>query len=197
MSARWLRRALPVLITAVVVAPAAAFAATTYTDVPASSPYSAAVRYLDAARIVTGCKADKFCPNDNAKRGDVATWLFHMSGNDPLVAPSVNASTVGGLTPDQLKGQTGPQGPAGVSGYETLATFKSGGDDPATGFSVTALCPSGKVAIGGGGGKVGHFFMTASFASGNTGWEVHFETPTETPEKWGGFAYVVCATVSG
>src|SRR3954452_25347236 len=102
MVGRWIRRALPVVVTAAVVAPAAAFAATTYTDVPAGAPYAAAVRYLDGAGIVTACKPSKFCPGDGAKRSDMATWLFHMSGNDPSVPPSVNAATVGGMTPDQL-----------------------------------------------------------------------------------------------
>jgi hypothetical protein len=193
MSGRWLRRALPVILTAAVVAPAAAYAATTYTDVPASSPYSAAVTYLDSAGIVTACKPSKFCPGDGAKRGDVATWLFHMSGNDPSVAPSVNAKTVGGLSPAQLRGQTGPQGPtgpAGVSGYEQVTRMVRHDQVPA--FSELIDCPSGKKVISGGIATVGRFYVTSSFPAGEHQWQVSVSTADGTPADFRGEVFAIC-----
>lgn len=46
----------------------------------------------------------------------MATFLHRASGNAPGVAPSVNAWTVRGMTPDDLRGQTGPAGPVGPAG---------------------------------------------------------------------------------
>jgi hypothetical protein len=191
MSGRWARRALPVLITAAVVAPAAAYAATTYTDVPSSSPYSAAVTYLDSAGIVTACKPSKFCPGDGAKRGDVANWLYRLSGHNPSVPPSVNAATVDGMTADQLKGQTGATGPAGVSGYQRVTRNVS--HTGTAGFVEFIDCPSPKKVISGGVATVGRFYITSSFPSGEGQWEVVLSTADGTPADFGGIVFALCA----
>jgi hypothetical protein len=138
--------------------------------------------------------SSKFCPGDGAKGSDVATWLYHMSGNDPSVPPSVNAATVGGMTPDQLKGQTGP---AGISGYERVAKGQTAGSAPATTLvQLTVSCPAGKTAISGGGITTGPFFMVASFQLDESTWEVDFRTADNTPQGFGGAVFATCAYVS-
>ncbi len=58
-------------------------------------------------------------------------------------------------------------------------------------ITVTANCPSGKVAVGGGGQPGGGGFVRASFPTGSptpTGWTIQFSNATA-----GNTAYVICA----
>jgi hypothetical protein len=112
------------IATAVVSAPTAVFAAHTgSTDVPDDSLYAGAVERLSAAGVVSGCTTTTFCPQATTTRGQLALLLDRQSGNG-AVAPSVNAATVMGMTPEQLQGATGATGPAGPAGVQGLTGEK-------------------------------------------------------------------------
>jgi hypothetical protein len=131
----------------VIAAPTAAFATHRYSDVPDDSIYAAALDRLAASGVVKGCTTTTFCPQDDVTRGQLALLLDRQSGKGD-VAPSVNAFTVMGMTAEQLRGQTGAQGPAGATGTkgDTGATGATGaqgaagtkGDTGASGPQGTA-----------------------------------------------------------
>lgn len=105
-------------VTAAVVAPTSVLAASRYSDVPADPALEAAVEYLADSGITQGCSVSgpaQYCPDDAVTRRQMALFLHRMSGNG-TVEPSVDAQTVQGFTPSQLRGQAGPPGPAGSAG---------------------------------------------------------------------------------
>jgi hypothetical protein len=103
--------------------------------------------------------------------------------------------------------QTGPQGPAGVSGYERVENFF-----PLTpGFTYSAVwstvqCPSGKQPLGGGGmapeepGGAGWAIERTRPVNGPPdGWEIQARriVPGPTPEGTSPLrVYAICATVT-
>lgn len=114
---------LAALVGGLVVAPSAAYAAHRYTDVPDNSIYASAVERLTAAGVIEGCTDTTYCPGADISRGQMALLLDRMSGNGD-VAPSVDAATLMGFTPEQLRGAkgdagaTGPQGDTGAAGSQ-------------------------------------------------------------------------------
>ena len=81
--------------------------------------------------------------------------------------------------PKGATGPTGPTGPVGISGYEVVHATPS---KPGDGFSdvlyVHAACPSGKLALGGGGfavslpavGPLQDLVLAASFTGSGSEW---------------------------
>jgi hypothetical protein len=87
-----------------------------FSDVPASSVHSGAVEWLADTGVTAGCRTGEFCPGQPVTRDQMASFMRRLAGADPMVAPVVDAATVGGLTAAELAGQTGPQGPDGPEG---------------------------------------------------------------------------------
>jgi hypothetical protein len=104
-----------VVVGGVLAAPAAALATHAFTDVPDDSIYAAALKRLTAAGVVEGCTSTAYCPQDDVTRGQLALLLDRLSGTGDI-APSVDAATVMGFTPEQLRGQTGAAGADGATG---------------------------------------------------------------------------------
>jgi len=76
--ARWLTYLLVVVLTAAVVAPATAFAAGKFTDVPDSNTFHGDISWLANAGVTKGCNppADTlYCPNGNVSRAQMAAFL--------------------------------------------------------------------------------------------------------------------------
>lgn len=87
----------------------------------------------------------------------------------------------------------GPQGPNGVSGYQTVVSNFSGGGG-------IANCPSGTVVLGGGyfmGSVVPPTdFVIDSGPGSNHEWDVAFHSTTTTPPAESGSVYAICATAN-
>lgn len=75
-----------------------------FDDVPDGYAHEDGVEFVADAGVTVGCVADgsEYCPNDPVTRGQMGTFMHRLSGNDPDTAPSVNAATLQGQSPDQL-----------------------------------------------------------------------------------------------
>ena len=67
------------MVIVAIAAPAIVLAAT-FTDVPPSSTFYAAVEKLAAARITGGCAVGKYCPKDGVTREQMAAFLTRTGG---------------------------------------------------------------------------------------------------------------------
>ena len=74
--------------------PTVALAVHVFDDVGDASTHADGIHYVADAGITSGCDADNFCPGDTLTRGQMATFLYHQSGNAAGVAPSVNAASI-------------------------------------------------------------------------------------------------------
>jgi hypothetical protein len=141
-----------------------AYGQSRFSDVPPGDVHEAGIQYVDQNGITAGCgDGTRFCPRDSLTRGQMATFLHRQSGKAPGIAPSVNADTLRGLTPDQLRA---------TSGREIVTTTQT-----ATGSTnfATIGCPEGKVAVGGGGlSSSSNWALVDSFPTDAGGWSVFF-----------------------
>ena len=96
---------------------AAAVEEAPFRDVPKDHEFADAIAWAKEMGITVGCDHDgHFCPSDFTTRGQMAAFLYRLSGADPAVGPVVDAETVRGLTPSQLQGRGGAQGSPGAPG---------------------------------------------------------------------------------
>lgn len=82
---------------------ASALAADRFDD-DISGSHRAGVSFVAETGVTAGCDADNYCPRDPVTREQMATFMHRLAGHADGVAPSVDAATVGGLTPEQLTG---------------------------------------------------------------------------------------------
>jgi hypothetical protein len=108
-----------------------------FDDVADDNPHAEGIQWLVDNGITVGCDADSFCPSDNLSRAQMGSFMFRLSGNDPDVDPSVNATLLDGV-----------DSTAFVQGVETVSTSLALEND--TFENVVVTCPAGKVAIAGG-----------------------------------------------
>ena len=84
MTIRISRRTLLMLILGVILAiPLGAWASHSFTDVPDTNTFHADIEWLAEEGITKGCNPpvnDKFCPNDNVTRGQMAAFLVRAMG---------------------------------------------------------------------------------------------------------------------
>jgi hypothetical protein len=111
----------------------------------------------------------------------------------------------GSLLADDFKagqipaGPAGPQGPAGPPGVsQRQVVTASTATDSSTPKQVTATCPAGKQAIGGGAGLTGPAgpALFASLPIGTNQWFGYGYEVNATGGAWRVTAYVVCARVT-
>jgi hypothetical protein len=101
----------------VLAATVAAFAADRFGDVARGHPHAAGIGWVADAGVTAGCgDGADYCPNDPVNRAQMATFMHRLSGNAPGVAPSVDAATLQGWGPGDLRGAEGPRGPQGPEG---------------------------------------------------------------------------------
>jgi hypothetical protein len=97
---RHVRIALLVLVVAAMAFPAGmVVAANGFSDVDPGSVHAAGIDAVAAAGVTVGCGGDRFCPNDNVTRAQMATFMHRLSGN-AATAPWVNAASLGGTGAD-------------------------------------------------------------------------------------------------
>lgn len=89
-----LRRAIT-LAALLLAIPSVAIAAHRFDDVPTSHTFHGAIDWMADNGITLGCNAagTEYCPNDSVTRGQMAAFMYRISGNDPSVQPSVAASS--------------------------------------------------------------------------------------------------------
>ncbi|MEJ2239885.1 MAG: S-layer homology domain-containing protein [Gemmatimonadales bacterium] len=90
------------LVGAVVAVPIVVYASHQFTDVPDTNPFHADIDWLADAGVTKGCAPTEYCPKNNVTREQMAAFMRRLSGNDPTVAPSVNAGQLGGYTATEL-----------------------------------------------------------------------------------------------
>ncbi len=92
---RWVRVALIVATTALIVAPLTAIASHSFTDVPDTNTFHSDIAWLADAGVTKGCNPPantEFCPNDNVSRGQMSAFLRRLSENKVVdAATAVNA----------------------------------------------------------------------------------------------------------
>jgi hypothetical protein len=82
--------------------------AVSFGDVPANHPHAAGIEFMRESGVTIGCgDGTNYCPADAVNRGQMGTFMHRLSGNAPGTAPSVDAATVMGLGPDDLRGEAG------------------------------------------------------------------------------------------
>lgn len=126
------RLGLLVAVVAAIAAPIGAWAASHFVDVPPGSTHEAAIEWMADNGVTSGCAADRYCPNDNVTRAQMATFMRNLA-----TSRAVDAGTVDGLTPSQLQTDTRI---TTVTGFRNFI--------PGETASVTATCPSGGIVIG-------------------------------------------------
>lgn len=95
---KWVRTAMIVVVTALIVAPLTAVAAHTFTDVPDSHTFHNDIDWLADANVTKGCNPaqgnTRFCPDDEVTRGQMAAFLKRLAENQVVdAATAVTAET--------------------------------------------------------------------------------------------------------
>jgi hypothetical protein len=130
---------LSIMAAVLISVPTAVWASHQFTDVPDSHLFHTGISWMKDNNITVGCNPpanDRYCPEDNVTRGEMATFLKRFAEN--TVA---DAATLQGLGPTQLApisvvGETGA-----ISTGENLAFA----DIP--GASTTITVPPGQTAL--------------------------------------------------
>ena len=148
---------LAVLIATMMVVPIAAYAISSFTDVPVSAFFHNSVDWMKTNNITVGCNPpanDKYCPNDDVSRGEMAVFFKRLAENKVVDAATAvtatnatnatnadNADTVAGLTPSELA----PFSIIGETDATTYGTDLSFKDITSASTSITV--PAGQTAV--------------------------------------------------
>lgn len=180
---------------------AAMAASDRFGDVASGHPHEAGIGFVVDSGVTAGCgDGSNYCPSDDVTRAQMATFMHRLSGHSPDAAPSVDAATVQGMTPDDLKGQDGADGVSGWALAEESETFVSSSQSG----TLVAECPAGTQVLGGGASQSGttrHLVLESRPSASNDGWQVTFDldqdlSPQDASDpKAGGTAYAICADV--
>lgn len=104
----------------------------------------------------------------------------------------------GPVGPAGPAGPAGPQGPPGLSGLQ--AVYATGAASSSATRTLTATCPSGKQAVGGGAtilpANVADVALTSSYLANPTTWTASGAETDATAAGWSLNAVVICATVA-
>ncbi len=97
---RWVRVAMIVGVTALIVAPLTAIASHSFTDVPDSNTFHSDIEWMKASGVTKGCNPPantQYCPDDNVSRGQMAAFMNRFAGylgaTDGTPAQADNAAT--------------------------------------------------------------------------------------------------------
>lgn len=153
----------------------------TFTDGP-FGVHEAGVDWLSRSGITAGCTPDRYCAGDPVTRAQMATFMHRLSGNAAGTARSVDAATVGGRSAAEL---------AVVNGFAQVT--ESARRTEAV-VDLTATCPSGTRALGGGGTIDGLYAQVADApsADGRT-WSVTWASLDHRAHEVDATVTVTCA----
>ena len=110
----------------------------TFTDGP-FGVHEDGVDWLSRSGVTAGCTPDRYCAGDPVTRAQMATFMHRLSGNAAGTSRSVDAATVGGRSAAEL---------AVINGF--VQVTESARRTEAV-VDLSASCPSGTRALGGGG----------------------------------------------
>lgn len=145
------RRRLGIATIGVVLAvliPTIAIAQASFPDVPPGYVHAPGIDWVADAGITAGCGGGDYCPTNPVTRAQMATFLYRASGHAPGIAPSIDAATVQGLGPDDLRGEPGPSGHLALAGQRCTPgvdmpmAFDAAGNLACYPTSVGPDCPS-------------------------------------------------------
>lgn len=116
-------------------------------DVPTSSPFLEDIEWLADADVTRGCgDGSDYCPTEPVTRQQMAAFMHRLAVNRV-----VDAGSVRGLGPEDLRGQPGPQGPQGDPGIVDFYSRSSTYEDSASGAHyISVHCREGDLPTGGG-----------------------------------------------
>ncbi len=80
---RWVRVAMIVGVTALIVAPLTAIASHSFTDVPDSNTFHSDIEWMKDSGVTKGCNPptnSEYCPDDNVTRGQMAAFMNRFAG---------------------------------------------------------------------------------------------------------------------
>jgi hypothetical protein len=172
-------------LTAVLVAAAVVgVAGLAYAAIPASNGTISACRDSKGVLKVIDAETGATCPSNQQP----LQWNQQGPAGPPGPPGAQGIPGLPGPT-----GPAGPQGPAGVSGLQS--TFATSAHNTAFTKAVTAYCPSGKKAIGGGIQAYGtSVTLQASYATSfNAGWQVIAEARSPNAD-WQLAVAAICVT---
>ena len=208
---------LAALIATVMVIPIAAYAIHSFTDVSDSAFFHNSVEWMKTNNVTAGCNPptnDKYCPNDNVSRGEMAVFLKRLAEFKVVDAATAvnadNATKLGGdskssfqqwgdtLPPDEsLTGAWGLNGDGFVSDNITFSTPLPGdipGSDThflAVGDPTTAECPGPGVAA------PGHLCVYEVETSGSITFHCFCDPETTTSDQAQSYGTVLFMNASG
>lgn len=153
----------------------------TFTDGP-FGVHEAGVDWLSRSGVTAGCTPDRYCAGDPVTRAQMATFMHRLSGNASGTARSVDAATVGGRSASEL---------AVINGF--VQVTESARRTEAV-VDLTATCPSGTRALGGGGTIDGLYAQVsdAPSADGRT-WSVTWASLDHRAHEVDATVTVTCA----
>jgi hypothetical protein len=192
------------------------FASHQFPDVLDSNQFHDDIAWLVDNGIANGYTNGNFGPRDSVSRQAMAHFLHEYNvafpggppGPEGPQGPEGPEGPQGPEGPAGPEGPVGPEGPAGVGIVEqsrVVGTPASDADaDKGQSYSVTATCPAGKVAYGGGGNVAeassdAVIVAVSSFPSSTSVWtfkaEVTADSDSGSKDKTDGVtvtAYVLC-----
>jgi len=102
---RWVRVAMIVGATALIVAPLTAIAMHNFDDVPNSNTFHADIAAIADAGVTLGCNPpdnDEYCPDDFVTREQMAAFMNRLGALGPGKTPVANAATVDGIDSSEI-----------------------------------------------------------------------------------------------
>lgn len=185
LRARWVHLILVAAVTAAVVAPVAAWATHTFTDVPASHVFHEDIDWIKEAGVTIGCNPPsntQYCPDDAVTRGQMSAFMRRLATNQVVDAGQLQGEGIGAFAHD-------------LSWHEADVSVLVGTDLEGVG---QVACPAGKYAISGGSLENSSSFVLTDTAplADLSGWQVSYEN-TDTESNLLMTVYVLCASYSG
>lgn len=154
-----------------------------FTDAP-FGVHEPGVDWAARSGVTVGCTPDRFCAGDAVTRGQMATFLHRLSGTADGTAPSVDAATVGGRSAAQLSVINGL-----VEVTERARRTQAVVD-------LTATCPDGTRALGGGGTIDGLYAQVSGAPTADgRGWSVVWASMDHRAHEVDATVTVTCAPV--
>jgi hypothetical protein len=155
----------------------------TFNDVAANDVHAPGIHFLSETGITAGCAAGRFCPSDSLTRGQMGTFIRRLAGDDPNVAPSVNAAELDGHAAEEFL-------------RERQQIEVQNAVQNSTANSVTVNCPAGQRVLGGGGfTSSGEWRLEDSRPNdAGTAWQVFYRKDTAGAGNQTTRAFAICAT---
>jgi hypothetical protein len=78
------RAALVIALALLLVIPGIAGATHIFDNVVDSHPHAAGIEWMAGSGVTVGCGDGNYCPSDHVTRAQMGTFLYRLSGNDPV-----------------------------------------------------------------------------------------------------------------